>query len=63
MTSWSCPSTAPLILPNIDRVADSLASLWPGLLAPADVELVVVNGDTWDAEAMALRFHQRRTIG
>lgn len=43
------------------RVADILSPLWPGFLAPAGVCLVLVDGGAWDGEAMALRFHRRRT--
>jgi hypothetical protein len=36
-------------------VADELAGLWPGFLAPAGVTLRIGDDATWDHEAMALR--------
>ena len=41
-------------------VADELSPLWPGFLAPAGVSLRVLDGQTWDHEAMALRSHTLR---
>ena len=40
---------------HVGTVADELAPLWPGFLAPAGVTLHVVDGDSRDHEAMALR--------
>lgn len=40
---------------HLERVADTLSGLWPGLLAPAGVGLSIVDGDDWDAEDMAVR--------
>lgn len=40
---------------EIDAIADALAPLWPGFLAPLAVELVLLDADRWDGEAMALR--------
>lgn len=42
---------------HLTVIADTLAPLWPGFLAPSGVALVVVDGDVWDHEAMALRSH------
>jgi hypothetical protein len=39
-------------------IMDTLAPLWPGFLAPSGVALVVVDGDVWDHETMALRCHE-----
>ena len=40
---------------QLSIVADELSTLWPGFLAPAGVSLRVLEGQTWDHEAMALR--------
>ena len=40
---------------QLSTVADELSTLWPGFLAPAGVSLRILDGQTWDHEAMALR--------
>ena len=47
----------------LNSILDELSPLWPGLLAPAGVSLLVVDGGEWDGEEMALRYFQRRTAG
>jgi hypothetical protein len=46
---------------QVNSIADELATLWPGFLAPAGVTLRIGDTTTWDHEAMALRsFSLRR---
>jgi len=40
-------------------VADVMAGLWPGFLAPLGVSFEICGDETWDAEAMALRYAAR----
>lgn len=40
---------------QVSSIADELASLWPGFLAPAGVSLRIGDVAVWDHEAMALR--------
>lgn len=51
----------PALAPGqIEVIADELATLWPGFLAPAGVSLRVGDEVVWDHEAMALRSHALR---
>lgn len=40
---------------QLGSIADELATLWPGFLAPAGVTLRIGDSAVWDHEAMALR--------
>lgn len=53
--------TMPRIHPDqVELVADELATLWPGFLAPAGVSLRINENHFGDGEAMAIRYHVNR---
>lgn len=45
---------------QVELIADELATLWPGFLAPAGVSLRINENQFGDGEAMALRYHANR---